>query len=431
MTQFLSDTKLAQTWLNQFETITDRNNAKKLLNSLKYISNTDFEVFIYNNLDTLQKKLKSRLSVYPVVTPLPENIAGSKLFTGNFRDISQLNTKIREEGRRGQYGSEDRVGHILEKLSSYHKGNGTVSNIECCPTFKTLIEQGIKDIVFVDDICGSGERFVNFFKKVIPPYLKRLISIKKIRLWFVCYGITNSGFNYIKSKIKYFKNNPEHIISHFNTLNFDKTISRDIREFCFRYTRKIYGNDSASLGYKNTIGGIVFEHGCPNNLPRLLWDNKKNWNAIFKNRAIPIELRPNFSEENLMDTSEILWDINQKKLAISIFDSIQNNNLDSKYNLILTFLGLTNKGIHSRNNIASRLFLSSSRINCLVNDLIESNLIIEELNILKITPLGKAIIQKYINTKIKVINTPKTIESADFFYYPYQCDGHFRFLVDC
>nr|WP_298893882.1 hypothetical protein [uncultured Acinetobacter sp.] len=431
MVQFLSDTDFAKNWLNQFENATDRYNAKKLLNSLKYISNTDFETFIYEKLDYLKNKLNKRLAVYPVITPLPENIAGSKLFTGKFQEIAETNAKVREDGKRRQYGSEDRVGHILEKVSSLHRGNGSVSDIECCPTVNTLIRQGIKDIVFVDDICGSGERFVNFFKKVIPSYLKRLISINKIRLWFVCYGITSSGLNFIKRKIKYFKTHPESIISNYSPLRFDNRISSDVRDLCFKYTRKIYGNDSASLGYKNTIGGIVFEHGCPNNLPRILWDNNKSWNALFKNRSIPIELRPNFSEENLIDTSEILWDINQKNLAISILDSIQNNNIEPKYNLIITFLGLANRGIHSKSQFSTKLFVNSAKVNALIDELIESDLIIEQDDMLKMTLLGKCVLQKYKKTKLKDINSRKSIDSNQFIYYPHQCDGHFRFLVDC
>ncbi|MDC5351782.1 hypothetical protein NRA49_13820 [Acinetobacter baumannii] len=431
MIQFLSDTDSAQIWINQFENEVDRNFAKKLLNSLKYVSNTDFETFIYKSLEDLIKRLNTRMAVYPVITPLPENIAGSKLFTGKFKEISEENIKVRDNGRRRQYGSEDRVGHILEKISGSYKGNGTISKIECCPTIKTLIKQGIKDIVFVDDICGSGERFISFFKNVIPAYLKRLISIHKIRLWFVCYGITSSGFRYIRSKIKYFRNNPQHVISNYHPLKFDKIISKDIRELCFRYTRKVYGNDSASLGYKNSIGGIVFEHGCPNNLPRILWDNNKNWNALFKNRFIPIDLRPIFSDENLIDTSEVLWDVNQKNLAISIFDSIQNNNMQPRYNLIITFLGLVNKGIQTECNLASKLFISSSKIGVIIDELIESNLIIKENNIIKITKLGKSILQKFKKTKLKSINSRKIIDSDDIFYYPHQCDGHFRFLVDC
>ena len=431
MTQFLSDTDSAQTWLNQFENIQDRSNATKLLNSLKYISNRDFENFIYEKLDDLYNTTHSRLAVYPVVAPLPNNIAGSKLFTGNFKEYYVNNTAVREDGRRIQYGSEDRVGHILKMISRQHRGYGSVSNIECCPTIQTIIKQGIKNIVFVDDICGSGKRFIDFFKKEIPPELKRYISIHKVKIWFVCYGITLTGLKHIKSKIKFFKNNPDNIISKYIPLNFDNILSDKIKDLCFKYTRKNYGNDSASLGYKNSIGGIVFEHGCPNNLPRILWDNNINWKALFKNRSIPPDLKPKFSEENLIDTSEVLWDVNQKNLAIAIFDSIETNRIEPKYNLIFTLIGLINRGINSKTNLAHRLFIGTVEINQLIEELIESNLIILENETYKTTALANAILKKFKKVKLKKINSIKNIDFNKNFYYPSQCDGHFRFLVDC
>lgn len=430
MTYLLSDTETSQTWLNQFETTKDRSNARQLLNSLKYVSNRDFENYIHISLGHLQSSLNSRLAVYPVIAPTSPEIIGQNLFKGNI--ISPEIIKSREKGRRKKYGSEDRVGHILERVSNAHKGNGSVSKIECCPTLNTVIKQGIKDIVFVDDICGSGERFVNFYKKEVPLYLKRLISIKKIRLWFICYAVTSSGIKFIHRKIRYFEKNPSNIIVHFPYLKFDKLLSDEIRELCFRYSRNIYGNESASLGYKNSIGGIVFEHGCPNNLPRILWENNKKWNAIFINRSIPLELKPSFSEENLIDNSEVLWSVNQKNLAIKILDSIDNNNLDPKYNLIITLLGLVSRGINSRENLASRAFISLPKIESFINELTTSNLLKEEeRNNLKITTLGKAILNKFKKTKLKKINITQPLELLSENYYPYQCDGHFQFLVDC
>lgn len=428
-TTLLSDTDLAQEWLNQFETIQDRSSARILLNSLKYISNTDFESYIHSTLSNLQNSLNARLAVYPVIEPTPKAIIGQSLFNGNTINSEIVNSRL--AGRRKKYGSEDRVGHILERISDAHRGNGTVSTIECIPTIKTIRRQGIKNIVFVDDICGSGQRFINFYQQEIPPYLKRLLSLKKVNFWFVCYAMTSSGMKLINRKIKYFKNNPDNILKNFDNLTFDKLLSQDVRDLCFKYNRKIYGNDSASLGYKNSIGGIVFEHGCPNNLPRILWDNNKRWNAIFKNRSIPTEIRPSFSEENLIDNSEVLWSVNQKNLAILILDSIENNQIEPRFNLIITLLGLLSRAGRSKESLASRAFLSISKIDEYVSQLIESDLIKEDMHNLKITPLGIAVLQRFKKNRLKKINFMEKIELEKENYYPSQCDGHLRFLADC
>lgn len=427
MVSTLSDTEFSQNWLNQFENNMDRSCARQLLDSLKYISLRDFEIALTNLLTGLQNSLNSRIAVYPVCAPLPNGIIGQNLFNGNIANPN-LQMQPRHAGRRKQYGSEDRVGHILERISAANRGNNGISTIEVCPNKKTLERQGIKNIVFVDDICGSGQRFFNFYKKEFPASLKRLLSIGEIRVWFICYGMTKAGKKFITTNLKYFKKNPTNIVTYFPILDFDNILTTEIRDLCFRYSRKVYGTESASLGYKNSIGGIVFEHGCPNNLPRILWDSKKQWNALFQNRAIPTELRPSFSEDSHIDFSEVLWGVNQQNLAIALLESIENKNFDINNRSIITLLGLINKGVREQ-DLATKMLIDISRCNDLINKLLSGNLIKYHDTQLKVTSLGNCILNNF-KKKYTRFTPENNIAYTPENYYPSQCDGHPQFLVD-
>jgi len=427
MISTLSSTEYSQKWLNQFENIQDRSYARQLLDSLKYISLRDFEIALTRLLSDLKNSLNSRIAVYPVCAPLPNGILGQNLFNGNFADTS-FQRAPRYAGRRRQYGSEDRVGHILERISAANRGNNGISSIEVCPTKKTLIEQGIKDIVFVDDICGSGQRFFKFYKKEFPASLKRLLSIGEVRVWFICYGMTKAGKKFITNNLKYFKKNPNNIITYLPILDFENLLTSDVRDLCFRYSRKVYGTESASLGYKNSIGGIVFEHGCPNNLPRILWDSKKQWNALFHNRAVPEELRPSFSEESNIDFSEVLWGVNQQNLAIALLESIDNKSFDTDNRSIITLLGLINKGVRKQ-DLATKMLIDTSRCEDFINKSLNGSLIEYHNTQLKVTSLGNCIINNF-KKKYTRFTPENNIAYTPENYYPSQCDGHPQFLVD-
>jgi len=74
-----------------------------------------------------------------------------------------------------------------------------------------------------------------------------------------------------------------------------------------------------SLGYNSVMGTMVFEHGCPNNAPAILWapsSDKKPWEALFPDRVILAGEKSVFPLEILrQDPLAMLLDIGQKRLA--------------------------------------------------------------------------------------------------------------------
>lgn len=54
-----------------------------------------------------------------------------------------------------------------------------------------------------------------------------------------------------------------------------------IREFCYKYGKRLVGNPINILGYENSQSLIVFEHTTPNNTLPIIWSNKDDWSPLF------------------------------------------------------------------------------------------------------------------------------------------------------
>lgn len=427
----LSDLPLSQKWLTQFTTPEDRNKAKSLLNSLKYVSTREFEDAITSQLENLQISLNATIAVYPVISPPVEGVQGSDLFTGNFLNpaISAPNRDQQiADGKRRKYGSEDRVGHLLERICAQQEGTRNHSKIECTPTLKTIKNQGINHIVLVDDICGSGKRITDFYKKILPKSLKRQISLDQIKLWVVLYAASNQGIQKLQKEIKYFNKYKNKILIAFPTLD-SSILDINIKNICLKYSHRIYGenSDASGLGYKNSIGGVVFEHGCPNNLPDILWVNNKNWKAIFKNRAIPHELKPAFSPNSTAETGEVLWNIGQKYLALSLYDAIDTGRLSVDEHLLIGLLGMLLRQVKPE-NIAGKLLIEHTRYESLLQQAYDKYLLEPRgsQNTIQVSAFGKALVEKFRTQKSKkIIHSNIDVHIGN--YYPMQCDGHLQY----
>jgi hypothetical protein len=198
----LSEAPLSGIWLRQFKTARDQALAAQLLNQLKLVSGREFESAISDSLVKLQNQLNATIAVYPISKPNPRGIAGYDPFTGGIPD--DAGTSPRGVGKRQQFGSEDRVGHVLMRLQEQFKIGKGASKIECVPTLKQLRTQGIRHIVLVDDVCGSGKRINDFWKYTVPKRIKSRLSYGDLKLWIVLYGITRMGYRSLERSLPRF-----------------------------------------------------------------------------------------------------------------------------------------------------------------------------------------------------------------------------------
>lgn len=418
----LSEHPLSQKWLAQFHTSEDRALAAQLLNQLKLVSAREFEAGIETALIELQTRLKATIAVYPIGPAMPDNIAGYDQFTGGISVVENSQTQTREVGRRRKYGSEDRVGHVLTKLQERFKRGTGASTIECQPTLNQLKTQGIRHIVLVDDVCGSGTRIADYWK-TIPRRIKSLLSLKSHELWIVLYAITPLGKAAIGKGMPNFPLS-DHLITVLADADLRKLLPPEVRTLCVNYAKQ-FGMHSSGLGYRGSACSVVFEHGCPNNLPAILWAKCKGWEGLFPNRSIPHEVRSCFDEDGSERAIEALWRVNQPQLALSLLDALDHAEpLTTEQRMLLTMLGLSLRGV-SAIDLASRLMMTIPETEKLLGMATEMGLF--DKNKDQVTAMGKELVSRF-RERFQKLSRLRPVGTSPEGYYPSQCEGKLREL---
>lgn len=414
----LSEHHLSQEWLAQFGTNEDRALASQLINQIKLVSGRDFESGIESALSGLQASRGATIAVYPVTPPNPEAVVGYHPFNGG---VTAGEVKARHKERREQHGSEGRVAHIITNLQRHHLRPSGTSAIECTPTIKQLRSQGIRHIVLVDDVSGSGKRIEDYWKKVVPRYIKRFLSLKRFELWIVLYAITPSSR---KALAKAMPNFPisTHLITVLPDASLGDLVPLEVVKLCEQYAELI-GMEGAAFGYRGSACPFIFEHGCPNNLPAILWASKKRWKGLFPNRTIPTELRSYFDSVGTDRACEALWKVNQPKLALSLLESLDGNRkLETEQWMLLTLLGLRLRGV-TEASLATKVLIDNKACRKLLVLAGEMGLydIVDE----SVTAIGREYVSRFRmrygrkDSTVPVAHNPAT-------YYPTQCEGKFR-----
>jgi hypothetical protein len=412
----LSEHLLSQQWLAQFHTSEDRNRAAQLLNQLKLVSTREFEAGIERVLTKLQSRLNTTIAVYPVTPLNPKGVLGYHPFEGGIVNLGSSGA-----GRREQHGSEGRVAHILTGLQRHHRRSNSSSMMECTPTIRQVKTQKIRHIVLVDDVVGSGRRIAEYWKQVIPKSIKSLLSLKRCELWIVVYAITPLGRKNLTAAMPNFPL-ADHLISVLPTA--ECLLTTELSTLCSNYAELI-GMESSGLGYQGSACPTVFEHGCPNNLPAILWANKRGWKGLFPNRSIPPEMRSCFDEDGMVRAIENLWQANQHKLALILLESLDHAApLDVDQRMLLTLLGLRLRGV-SEADLAARILMSNSEYEELLRRAEEMGLYDKVRSI--VTPMGKEVVSRF-RERFGHTSRSRVVAKNPVDYYPWQCEGKLREL---
>ena len=193
----------------------------------------------------------------------------------------------------------------------------------------------------------------------------------------------------------------------------------ELTNWCENYAKSI-GITVSGLGYRGSACPVVFEHGCPNNLPAILWASKGRWKGLFPNRAIPTELRPCFEDDGIARAMEALWRANQPKLALSLLDALDHAApLVPDQWLLLTLLGLRLRGV-VESELADRLLIARTDCADLLGRAAEMGLYVQEFS--QVTPLGRAVVARFRERSTQV-RRPQPIDTSPADYYPQQCEG--------
>ena len=389
----LEDSVEAKAWLFQFSGI-DREVARQLLRKLILVSETDFEI-------DLQKAVESVLNLIG-----QENVA-------LFSITEPPNPNDQDGTRRIQGSSADRVKHILENLVRLH-GNRVRAN----PTVNSMRSDRIKNIVLVEDFIGSGNRVSGYWKTEVSKSVKSWISYGWTRVWVVSYGAIESGIANVRRKIP--KLTESRIVTVLPFKNSKTKLSEPMEIVAQKYGEKLRGK--MWLGYGDGGGTLIFQHGCPNNTPAILWAGNGRFKPLFPNRGIPVELQPYFGKRNYLNDAENLWGYSQYKLALTLIDRLTHDKAAiGEWSLTIALAFASKHGQWNDNEIQNWLQISNTQIDNLRLRAYKLNLIDKQSHI--ITPFGRELLEKLRKHKPIKNKSAKKVSILQDLYYPDSCEG--------
>lgn len=339
--ELLLQTSQGAAWIQQFDAI-DRDVALTLLDKLYLVSSSDFSAGIHRLLEIAIEELpKDSQAMYA---------AREMRFDENYFDS---NGKVKPLAEGNDQGSEALAAHFIRQIcKASSKTTLNHPEIELSRKSKT------RRFLIVDDFIGSGRRIVMFLNSIWRNRtIKSWHSAGLIKFVIVCYSGTKNGIEYVSTHplsptIKLVTTCPTLL-----GLPLQKKTAEAIVECCKKYGSKTC-KKHMRLGYQDSMSTLVFQHGCPNNTPSMLWapsTPSKPWNSLFPNRSVLSTDTDIFPDKSrIPDYIEILEHLGQKRLARS--GSLVRRGEFGKQ--ILMILALVSKGVRKVEFISHSTYFS-------------------------------------------------------------------------
>lgn len=274
----LPNTRAGQAWLDQFDA-EDRQLAMRLLSALTLVSQSAFERALQTLILAEAAEIDGPVALYATRELAPD--------TDYFRDMANPAdpmASIDAVGSGADLGSEARIATIIRNLCKTEP-----EKLLSHPSLERLRAERVRAIFTIDDIIGSGKRTASFLQAMWQsPSVMSWHSRGQISFSALAYSSTAIG----EWRVRQLKSEPRVIVVRdcptLDALPWHDEIGEAIRELCNRYGRRT-SRPSMRLGFQKTMAALVFEHGCPNNTPSILWapvSDKSEWKPLFPDRAV-------------------------------------------------------------------------------------------------------------------------------------------------
>lgn len=390
----IEETEGGRRWLQQFQVV-DREVARQLLRRLTLVSHSQFETNLQKTIGSVLERIGPENCGLFAVTELRPAAASGK-------------------ARRVPGSSADRVAHILENVSRVRG-----ARVSFNPTVDAMRAERVKNIVLVDDFIGSGDRISSYWHNLVPRSVKSWLSYKWTKLWVVVYAGLASGLNATRRTLPVSK---ERLLTVIPERDPRLGLTEAMRDLAYKYGAAL--RKSAWYGYSGGGGTVIFQHGCPNNTPAILWAQRTRFKPIFPNRGIPPELSDCFSGSDAYATAEVLWTFKQYRLALALLDDLRRQNASGDEWQLAIALGLAaSYGKWSDVKLQSQLGLPHDDI----GRLRRFSYSLGAINIQdhRLTPFGRDLVDRFkLDKKPKrKPRSSRSLPSLQDLYYPDSCGG--------
>ncbi|GAB2188875.1 hypothetical protein MAH1_04820 [Sessilibacter sp. MAH1] len=413
----LIHTERGKDWLNQFEPL-DQEIASALANNLTLVSHNEFERSLVSGMAEVDKTIPGPIAFFAIREMIPRKwvLKGNKNQTEVYvstpyyqqAQVAKDGVSVIPLGNTADIGSEGRVASIIRQFCK----RDTKRYLNH-PTLESLRSTKCKSIVCVDDFIGSGNRGFEFLdafwmeKSIVSWHSYRLLDFHVI-----AYSGIETGIDYLRSH----KSSPTvHIYRDaptFNSLPWSNEKKEEIFNLCEKYGKKANKKRKHMWwGYKKTMCALVFEHGCPNNVPAILVEEGNEWIGLFPDRTIADTTLSVFPGEIPQQANiKSLDDIGQKKLAKSP-KLIRRGEVGK---LILVILALIAKGKRKRSTLCYATGLSNYNCDKYLSKCIEWKFVSPQK---RITPTGLAELKAA--KRIGKVKSEQLDKGSDY-YFPQQ-----------
>lgn len=277
----LPNTDRGKAWLAQFD-LEDQENAARLLSALTLVSHSAFERALKSLILSEAARIAGPVALY-ATRELDEGISYYEAMANPNDPMAPLDAV----SRGADLGSEARIAAIIRNLCK-----SDPEKLLNHPSLEMLRATRAKTIIVVDDIVGSGKRTANFIKAMWrSKSVMSWHSRHKIKFVALAYTAMRIGIGQVcglkcKPKVALVRDCPT-----FSDIPWHNDIEVAIRALCNHYGRQT-SRPGMRLGFKKTMAALIFEHGCPNNAPSILWAPVSEgtvWCPMFPDRTVLLE----------------------------------------------------------------------------------------------------------------------------------------------
>ena len=362
--QTLLYTERGTTWINNFP-LRDRETARWLINGLTLVSLSNFSRTIQRIVTAEASAFDGPIALFSIreVTSNISYFQQTSIKDKSARSVSPLT-------RSADIGSE---GHVASIIRQFAKGNH--QKFMNHPTIGEMRRRKCRAILVIDDLIASGNRTRKFLDAIwLDQSIRSWWSLGYISLRAIAYSSISQGMQHV-TRAKY---KPAVVVDRtcptYPELPWPRSRREAISNLC-----RTYGNHTSkpamAMGYKRTMAAMVFEHGCPNNTPAILWAGSgkhKSWHPIFPQRSIPTDTQTVFPPEIVRrDPISVLIDAGQTRLAKTGFRRI--GHIGSRQ--AFTLLALLSKGLRRNEALTFSSGLSNSQVERLLQKYISWGLV--------------------------------------------------------
>lgn len=384
----LTDIPSVGDWLKQFD-LPDVYVAEHMLRRIRYVTFEEFETWLHESVNRLldeiaEKHGRAAVAIFPVAKPF----------------IHKFN---KEKEPKLPNDSAGRIAHSLKNIE-----RNLPKYVELNPRLESMREKKVKHIIFIDDFVGTGDRFTNSWRSTVPPSVKSWCSRGWCKVWFITFAAHQSGLKRIVRNVR-----PLSLAQIKVNLPIDKSFfleSESMRAVLQKYGASL-GGARQVMGYGGLASPVIFQYGCPNNVPLIFWRrpskaSRIKWRPLFPERSVSAGVYPLFSEDLARAAMpEELWMAGHHRLALNVLEEISQ--YKDSHQLMLV-LGLLAKG-HAVGKIKNIMVLAVAEFDILLNQLQEGGLVDQNY---AVTRFGRDVIARAAKPEKKDVVIR---EEANFF----------------